>query len=602
MPTCSISTYCLSNTGNVSIDDTYDIQPGSYNSNSFYLGQVNGYYIYFSTRGYWCVSYDFEVGECLMSGSNPCFGDCPDLCDDYFTEGTCPEPTPPPVDPCDIFDFDAIFDCEVDVTPTPTPTVSPTQSITPTPSTTNSCPLYVDAVVLNYTPTPTITPTMTPTSSQPVVRDCGFSGDVTFNTIDTTIDCPYSVEFQDCYNGAKYYSSVNVNRIDGGSLEQFMVFQATVDGIINKCISYVGVNVNIIGNNSITLSSGLLGYSNVGDCLLCLRISPTPTPTLSQTPTPTPTETTNRIIPVTPSVSPSRIINYYLYRNCANTNQYICWAGVPFGTTSSWSIGSTFQTTSLDSSFPNTCWSLYSIGTSCNNQGVPSYQITTYTNNPFTSVNNSILSDCTKCTAGGTSVVDTTTPTCCCYSATGPSNRSSGTITFVNCGTEYGIPGQTVTVTIERYRVITFCAYSIVSTSYVTYTQQSNCTNCRDSQISPSSPANCIPPPQCKCLAFKNTSQFTSSQLPQVTYKKCSGQIVTVDVSPGVNLAHCDCVDLTYTIDNDNEIDVQECESGNPQGDCNAPTFVNSNRCCCQTTCGASGAVPSGAVLIPSCT
>ena len=71
MAFCLFTTYCLSNTGNDSINDTYVLQPGAYNGNSFYLGQNNAYYIYFSLRGYWCLSYDFE-GDCLLSGKNPC--------------------------------------------------------------------------------------------------------------------------------------------------------------------------------------------------------------------------------------------------------------------------------------------------------------------------------------------------------------------------------------------------------------------------------------------------------------------------------------------------------------------------------------------------
>ena len=600
---CSKSPYCLSNTGNPNIDDTYEVQPGSYNGYPFYLGQNNSYYIYFSFRGYWCLSFNFE-DECLLSGKNPCYSDCPDLCEDYFTEGTCSEPTPPPVDPCDIFDFDAIFDCNVPSTPTPTPTVSPTQSVTPTPSSTDFCPLFVDAVILSYTPTPTMTPSVTPTSSIPVVRDCGFSGDVTFNTIETTIDCPYSVEFQDCYNGSRYYSVQNISRPDGGSLEQFMVYLATVDGEVNKCISYVGVNVNIIGNNTITLTSDLLGYSNLGGCVSCLLISPTPTPTLSSTPTPTPTITKNNIVPVTPSPTQSRTIYYYLYQNCYIPNQYVCWPGVPFGNISSWSIGNAFQAP-LMSSVSHTCFSLYSIGTSCYSSNVPSYQITTYTNSPFTDLVNSILSSCAECaltnnTNTGNNLV------CCCYVATGPSNTSQGTITFVNCGTQYGTPGQSVTLTLSKYRILSFCASSIVSTNNVTYTQQTNangtiCANCIDEQVSPSSQSNCVLSPQCKCLAFRNTSQTTFGQLPEATYKKCSGEIVTVSVTPGTTYAHCDCVDLTYPITKDSSIEVEDCSSGNPAGNCNDMTFVNSNRCCCQETCGASGAVPSGAVLIPSC-
>lgn len=389
MPTCPNSLYCISNTGNNSINDNYVIQGAPYNSNSLYLGSTNGYYIYFSTRGYWCLSADFEVGECLLSGKKPCFSECPDFCDDYFSLGECPPPTPEPVGPCDLFDFDAIFDCEVPITPTPTPTNTPTQTITPTVSSTNFCPLYVDASIQSYTPSSTPTPTVTPTSSMTVIRDCPFSGNVTFMTIDSTIDCPYSVEFQDCYNGAKYYSAVEVVRPEGGAFTQFMVYQATVDGVTNRCISYVGVNVNIIGNNSITITSDLLGYSNLGDCLYCLNLRPTPsvspsvTPTISLTPT------------ITPTPSTSRTINYYLWENCAD-GSYICWPGTPFN--GSWSIGTVFQTGSNDMDYPDTCWKLVNIGSQCSTNSIPLISVTTYTSNPFTNVIPVIKPNCSECT------------------------------------------------------------------------------------------------------------------------------------------------------------------------------------------------------------
>lgn len=389
MPTCPNSLYCISNTGNNSINDNYVIQGAPYNSNSLYLGSTNGYYIYFSTRGYWCLSADFEVGECLLSGKKPCFSECPDFCDDYFSLGECPPPTPEPVGPCDLFDFDAIFDCEVPITPTPTPTNTPTQTITPTVSSTNFCPLYVDASIQSYTPSSTPTPTVTPTSSMTVIRDCPFSGNVTFMTIDSTIDCPYSVEFQDCYNGAKYYSAVEVVRPEGGAFTQFMVYQATVDGVTNRCISYVGVNVNIIGNNSITITSDLLGYSNLGDCLYCLNLRPTPsvspsvTPTISLTPT------------ITPTPSTSRTINYYLWENCAD-GSYICWPGTPFN--GSWSIGTVFQTGSNDMDYPDTCWKLVNIGSQCSTNSIPLISVTTYTSNPFTNVIPVIKPNCLDCT------------------------------------------------------------------------------------------------------------------------------------------------------------------------------------------------------------
>ncbi len=177
-----------------------------------------------------------------------------------------------------------------------------------------------------------------------------------------------------------------------------MVYQATVDGVINRCVSYVGVNVNIIGNNNITLTSNLLGYSNVGACISCLSISPTPTPTLSITPTMTVTRTSNQVTP-TQTATPTKTIPiyYYLWRNCLN-DRYICWPGVPFGSTSDWSIGKAFKTTNNDTLYPSTCWALETISTSCSNPTIPSYLITTYISNPFTSLINTVLPGCSSCT------------------------------------------------------------------------------------------------------------------------------------------------------------------------------------------------------------
>ena len=99
MPVCPISSYCLSNTGIPFLDNLYVIQPGTYNSYSYFIGETNGWYLYFSSLGYWCLSEN--IGDpCIMSGRIPCISDCPDLCTEYFNEGGCPEPTPPPVNPC----------------------------------------------------------------------------------------------------------------------------------------------------------------------------------------------------------------------------------------------------------------------------------------------------------------------------------------------------------------------------------------------------------------------------------------------------------------------------------------------------------------------
>ena len=301
-----------------------------------------------------------------------------DLSGQYLASGyTCP--TGYTFDPCTISCFQIIPPC----TPTPTPT----------PSATIACPLTVDATIESFTPTPTRTPAITPSSTSTISRDCGFLGDVTFNTINSTIDCPSSVEFQDCYNGSSYYTTNQLVRPEGGPLERFMIYQATVDGV-RKCVSYVGVSQNIIGGSNVEFVSNLIGYSNLGDCGYCLEI-------LAVTPTPTPSITPTRIISSTPTPTPtptqSGVVYYYLYKKCGTPNEYICWNGVPFGPASNWSVGNTFETTFADNLYPNTCWSLYSVGTSCDSQGVPSYEITTYNGNPFTNITPVIKQSCLDC-------------------------------------------------------------------------------------------------------------------------------------------------------------------------------------------------------------
>jgi len=280
---CSITGYCISNTG-VYYDNNYT-SGGTYDGNSYYTGETNGLFIYYSTGDtQWCLSSSLG-GSCLLSGKSPCYEVCPDLCSEYCFSGVCPTPTPSPTNACDL-DFSALFDCEVTPTPSITPTISTTPTMTPTPSTSPLCSVIgVDVSINSYTPTPTPTPTVTPSSTPIVTRTCSFSGDVTFNIIDTSIVCPFSKEFQDCYNGQLYYTHNNVTNPTGGTIDQFMIFNAYVDGDL-RCISYVGNNYFVSGINDIELVSGPIGFSNLGDCTLC---SPTLTPTSTPTPTPTPT-------------------------------------------------------------------------------------------------------------------------------------------------------------------------------------------------------------------------------------------------------------------------------------------------------------------------
>jgi len=254
---CSTSDYCVSNTGYPAYNDVYT-NTGVYNLKTYYQGVTNGYYIFFSNDGYWCLS-DTLGGSCFLSGKYPCNDICPDLISTYLSDSICPTPTPTPTVGCGVFNFEAIFVAGVTPTPSITPTLTRTPTNTPTPSHTNYCPLiYVDASVVYTSSTPTPTPTSTPglnvTKSKAPVIQCNFSGDVTFVTVDTIISCPVSKQFQDCSNGFMYYTTNIITNPSGGDVTQFMIFEASVDGQ-SKCVTYLGTNSNVIGSNNITLKT-----------------------------------------------------------------------------------------------------------------------------------------------------------------------------------------------------------------------------------------------------------------------------------------------------------------------------------------------------------
>ena len=281
--TCT-ETYCITNTGN-EYDDTYYLD-GDYDGYSYWLSNSGIYYIYYNTTELqWCLSTSLG-GFCILSGKSPCFSKCPDLCDEYFFEGSCPTTTTTTI-ACSTFDFEAIFDCLAEPSPTPSLTPTNTPTNTPTPSSTSYCSIIgVDVTIDSYTRTPTPTPTVTPSSTPRIDRPCNVLGDVSFTTIEGNISCPSSKQFQDCINGMMYYTTESVPTPSGDTLEQYMIFKAYVDGNL-KCISYVGTTTDVIGVNTIDLVDGPTGYSNLGQCVLCDVVSsPTPTPTLTMTPTP----------------------------------------------------------------------------------------------------------------------------------------------------------------------------------------------------------------------------------------------------------------------------------------------------------------------------
>jgi len=303
-----IVNYCVNDTG-LGYDD-YFKYGGIHNSEPYWSGETNGYVIYYTTGGTWCLSSVLD-GTCLLEGPKPCNSVCPDLCDTYVFSGACPTPTPTPTVNCSVLDFTAIFDCDVTPTPTVTPTISTTPTMTPTPSPSNPCGgSAIDVTITGYTPTPTPTPTVTPSNSPEVTRPCSVSGNVTFNTVLGLIECPSSKKFIDCKNGNIYYASNPLPLPSGGTLSQLSVFEATVDGI-SRCITYVGIDLTVNGMNIIELVDGPLDFD--ADCSVC-------TPSVSQTPTPTPTPSVTPTMTPTPSSSPPA--GFYVFQRCG-TSEYV---------------------------------------------------------------------------------------------------------------------------------------------------------------------------------------------------------------------------------------------------------------------------------------
>lgn len=261
---CNVTGYCISNTSNEYYNDFY-IESGLYNGRPHWVGESNGYVIYYSTSpSQWCLSTS-TGGPCLLSGKSPCNSVCPDLCDDIIYEGYCTTTTTIYTPDCSTLDFSAIFDCDVDPTPTTTTTTIPPTTTTTT--TAPPCVISVDAEISTYTITPTTTTTTT-TPIIEVIRNCNFNGSVTFNTINDSLNCPTSKKFQDCYNGTIYYTMDIVKTPSNLPIVESMVYEATVNGT-NKCLAYMGKTESVSGNMNIVILSESHGDINTDGCLNC---------------------------------------------------------------------------------------------------------------------------------------------------------------------------------------------------------------------------------------------------------------------------------------------------------------------------------------------
>jgi hypothetical protein len=368
-------TYCISDTG-LGYDDNF-FSAGTYNGDTYFSGVSTGNVIYFTTGGTWCLSTILD-GTCLLEGAFPCTSTCPDLCDEYVFSGACPTPTPTPTVNCSVLDFTAVFDCDYVPTPTPSPTNTVTPTSSPTPTPTNPCGgNAVNVTITGYTPTPTPTLTTTPTPTPDVTRPINILGNVSFNTINGEIKNPMSKQFQDCYTGEMYYTTNNLPLPSGGSINQFMIFKGDVNNV-SKCISFVGYNLDVIGIDTIFLEDGPLGYSNLGQCNLCVPdVSPTPTPTITPSITPS----------TTPTPTPSMATGYYVFRQCGNPTEYIIQTlAIP-----TFTPGDVFKTIANDY-----CWEFMYYSSTYPTLPLGS-TFTFITGSFFPSSGNTFFSDCTLC-------------------------------------------------------------------------------------------------------------------------------------------------------------------------------------------------------------
>lgn len=279
---CINPTYCV-NTGVYPYDGEYNFA-GTFNSEDYFTG--GSYFIYYSTtENKWCLS-DSLGGSCYQFGPLNSGSNCPDLDVGFFSVGSCPTTTTTTTSPCDVFDFEALFDCIIPPTTTTTTTAPPTTTTTTTIF--NPClsgDVKFDVVESSTTTTTTAPPTTTTTTT--VNRPCNFDGTVQFNIFDQYMRCGNSKLFRDCLTGLNFYTSDLILAPYGLPPVQDYVYKADVNGV-STCVTFLGLIDNISGIDEIILIDEV-GPEIDGACLDCI---PDPQPTTTTTSTSTTTTTT----------------------------------------------------------------------------------------------------------------------------------------------------------------------------------------------------------------------------------------------------------------------------------------------------------------------
>jgi len=283
---CEQSSFCMS----ISLSGY-----NSYNGVYYNYGNFNNYAIFYApdalTPSYiyynipetrWCLS-QTSGGTCILFGPTGSSSLCPDLDETLFFTN-CPTPTPTNTDPCNVFDFTAVFDCNITsgATPTPTPTLTPTTTPTTTPTPTPLCngKSVIFSGVSYVLPGPSPTPSVTPTNA---VKGVSVTGISEFLTFSNKFSSPYSKLLLDCDGYNKYLVSEEIPFNTG----------STFSVIINNksvCVTY---NSNVLNSPTHTLQS--IESGNLFNCKFCVSV-PTSTPTPTPTITPTTTQTCPNII------------------------------------------------------------------------------------------------------------------------------------------------------------------------------------------------------------------------------------------------------------------------------------------------------------------
>jgi hypothetical protein len=282
--------FCINNLQGVfsGYNGTYSLVPMSELYNLPYYENTGGTgYVYFQINK-WCLS-DSPGGDCVIQGANNPFDPCPSFNESVFYSGECITTTTT-TDPCNVIDFNAIFNCDVPIvtatlSPTPTPTPSATPYVDP-------C-LDLGLTAFTYTSRSTTLPVVSPSPTPSPQPQITISGTVDFEICCSDFICPEIYKIKDCFTDVFYYTSQKLVDSEGAYVSTGQTFESFVNGV-RRCFEYI---TREVGSSNIFIDSITDIFNDCSECIV------TPTPTNTPTVTPTPS-VTNTLTP-TPSVTPS---------------------------------------------------------------------------------------------------------------------------------------------------------------------------------------------------------------------------------------------------------------------------------------------------------